>query len=440
MRNLLCILLLSFSSLFASAQKIYFIYLQTENNTPFYIKMGDEIYSSAASGYYILSNLIDSTYNFSVGLPSMRSEARFSVPVNGKDHGFLIKNLSSGISLFDLQSLSIIHEQKDQLKDDVFYQKRNDEFALILSKAANDTSLLYAVIKKPTELPKESNLIKKTPSITEEKPKTQELITAMESVNKDSASPSAQTTNTTETKRNDTTAIVQTLPQNTKALDQQTADSTTTAKLSKTTTVDAQQNQGTAVSSTKDTSSNTVTATSAEVFKRSVVKKHSESSTSEGFGLVFYDLHNESTDTIQLIIPNPRFIIKQGATDSSQTTGFINRDELKNEKNTIVKLIPQKLTCKVIANNNDFLRLRKNMAARETDEAMVEEAKKAFKSKCFTVEQIKNLSTLFLTSAGKYQFFDAAYLHVTDQTQFFSLETEIKDDYYLKRFKALVGE
>ena len=80
------------------------------------------------------------------------------------------------------------------------------------------------------------------------------------------------------------------------------------------------------------------------------------------------------------------------------------------------------------------------MASENTDEGMIAEAKKYFKSKCFTTEQVKNLSALFLTSAGKYQFFDAAYLHVSDQKNFSSLESEIKDDYYLKRFKALIGE
>jgi hypothetical protein len=99
-----------------------------------------------------------------------------------------------------------------------------------------------------------------------------------------------------------------------------------------------------------------------------------------------------------------------------------------------------KSDCKSTASENDFFKLRKNMAAKNSDDSMVGEAKKAFKGKCFTTEQIRNLGTLFLTSAGKYQFFDAAYLHVTDREKFESLESEIKDDYYLKRFKALVGE
>ena len=46
---------------------------------------------------------------------------------------------------------------------------------------------------------------------------------------------------------------------------------------------------------------------------------------------------------------------------------------------------------------------------------MVDEAKKYFKTKCFTTEQVRNLGSLFLSSAGKYLFYDAAYFHVTDR-------------------------
>ena len=80
------------------------------------------------------------------------------------------------------------------------------------------------------------------------------------------------------------------------------------------------------------------------------------------------------------------------------------------------------------------------MAAQITDEGMVAEAKKVFRNKCFHTEQIRYLGSLFLTSAGKYLFYDAAFLHVSDQENFQTLETEIKDDYYRKRFKALIGQ
>jgi hypothetical protein len=186
----------------------------------------------------------------------------------------------------------------------------------------------------------------------------------------------------------------------------------------------------------------------SEVFRRSVVRKHAESSTSEGFGLVFYDNYMEGVDTIRLIIPNPKIVFRQSETDSlEKQTGFIQVNELN--KDTVAQLPvvvsskPKTVlrpNCKSVANNNDFFKLRKNMAAEETDEGMVDEAKKYFRNKCFSTEQIKNLSALFLTSAGKYQFFDAAYFHVTDQDQFPDLQSEIRDDYYLRRFKALIGE
>jgi hypothetical protein len=55
------------------------------------------------------------------------------------------------------------------------------------------------------------------------------------------------------------------------------------------------------------------------------------------------------------------------------------------------------------------------MATKEKDEAMIREAKKYFRKACFSTEQIRNLSGLFLTASGKFQFFDAAYPYVSDQ-------------------------
>jgi hypothetical protein len=183
------------------------------------------------------------------------------------------------------------------------------------------------------------------------------------------------------------------------------------------------------------------------VFKKSQVKKYSESSTTEGFGLVYYDIYDGGRDTIRLLIPNPPSIFKTADEDSSLIQkSFIRVEELKKDTvQQIPMVVPQKNVsvqsqCKAIASGNDFFKLRKNMASEETDEDMVVEAKKFFKTKCFSTEQIKNLGALFLTSAGKYQFFDAAYLHISDQENFSSLEAELKDEYYLKRFKALIGE
>jgi hypothetical protein len=171
------------------------------------------------------------------------------------------------------------------------------------------------------------------------------------------------------------------------------------------------------------------------------VKRYAESSTSEGFGLVFFDNYEGGSDTIKLIIPNPKVSFKE-----ADTTQFA--DGMLDIKKDTVGMAPSvagvtatpKSKCTVAASDNDFFRLRKNMASKESDEEMISEAKKSFRSKCYSTGQIKNLSSLFLNDEGKYQFFDAAYMHVTDQEVFYALQSELKDEYYLKRFKALIGK
>ncbi|OYW16841.1 MAG: hypothetical protein B7Z54_09330, partial [Sphingobacteriales bacterium 12-47-4] len=50
----------------ASAQRTYFLYFQTDNQQPFFLKMGEKLYSSTASGYLILPKLKDTTHFFSI--------------------------------------------------------------------------------------------------------------------------------------------------------------------------------------------------------------------------------------------------------------------------------------------------------------------------------------------------------------------------------------
>ena len=78
------------------------------------------------------------------------------------------------------------------------------------------------------------------------------------------------------------------------------------------------------------------------------------------------------------------------------------------------------------------------MAAASNEEVMITMAKKMFKSKCFTTEQVKNLGTLFLKDADRYSFFDAAYPFVSDSQNFAILESQLTDGYYINRFKVMI--
>jgi hypothetical protein len=449
MKSLLLFLGLIVSSICASAQKVYFIYLQSDNGSAFYVKMNDKIFSSTTSGYLILSNLVDSTYNFSLGFPSSSSESKFVVKLGAKDRGFVIKKLDAGLGLFDLQNLNIISEQKDNSSNNTSYTRRTDDFSYLLSKAAKDTSLLYAV----TRVSEESTVMQKEePKIIDPALRTEESI-----LSKDTNTSVQQVAIVSETKKQDTILPLQ------PNIETKTTEGVVFAKPTEELKIDTiasivlteqtQQNStGEKTNLNVDTLAKTdlsITSVNNEaVFKKSQVKKYSESSTTEGFGLVYYDIYDGGRDTIRLLIPNPPIIFKTAEQDSSLSQkNFIRIEELK--KDTVQQIpivvsiknnVSVQSQCKAIASSNDFFKLRKNMASENTDDGMVDEAKKVFKSKCFATDQIKNLSALFLTSAGKYQFFDAAYLHVSDQENFSSLESEIKDEYYLKRFKALIGE
>jgi hypothetical protein len=91
-----------------------------------------------------------------------------------------------------------------------------------------------------------------------------------------------------------------------------------------------------------------------------------------------------------------------------------------------------------VAVEDDFYKLRKQMAAAENEDEMINEAKKYFKLKCFTSLQIKNLGVLFLTDEGKYKFFDSSYNHTADISKFSSLIGELKEEYYINRFRAML--
>ena len=192
--------------------------------------------------------------------------------------------------------------------------------------------------------------------------------------------------------------------------------------------------------------------------KSSVIKKQA-TATPSGFEITYIDYSGVKYDTIQVFIPAEA----KGETQAKEPSisRAIETQEQENKKIEIKedkKFLPIKVKaspaadtvtstsaigmvnsdCKAYASEEDFLKLRKKMAGESKVEAMLSIARKFFKSKCYTTEQVKNLSALFLNDEGKYQFFDLAYHHVSDSSSFSTLQNQLTDAYYLSRFKAMV--
>jgi hypothetical protein len=441
-RIFVCLSFLLFS-VAATSQKVYFIYLQSESGQAFYVKLNDRIHSSSASGYLILSKLRDSTYSFAIGFPANKwPEHNFSVQMNRKDHGFLLKNFGEkGWGLFDLQSLAVQMTVAGSAKIASPGSTDNKDvsaFTEVLSKAADDPSLK----EKPAVQPKVEEK-KSDPVIAMTEKKPEPVIAAVEKKEE----PKIEKTETAPPKPMVAVESITRKEEQPKIIKDTVVDKKTPEVAEQLVTKKEEP-----VVEVKEQVQEVVTEekkTEPGPYKRSVVKRRSESSTTEGFGLVFTDeLEDGSADTIRLVIPNPKtglVTLKEEPKEERKFLEIAVPDSAAKpveippvalEKTVVVE--PKKNNCPGTADENDFLKVRKRMAGEENDDNMVTEAKKYFKTKCFATLQVKNLGALFLTDEARYKFFDMAYPYVSDLENFSSLGSELKDPYYINRFKAML--
>lgn len=370
------------------AQEKHFVFIQSDNNLPFYVSLNGKLYSSAASGYMIIPQLADGHYNFSVGFAKNAfPEQSFECVIDNKDLGFNLRNLGErGWSLFNLQSLNETMagssnpnevgkalSEKEQPKDDfeplISFDKKSRETTVKTEKAADTAATGLAA--------------------TNEKPDEQE----------------AAQNNAVNKTENNNAAI---------------AD----------------------------------------------VKKVSESKDEDGLHLAYKEDNGKNTDTIHVIIPSEKSSSNAENSVSSSETGNaentdassksgtsenaaaakdslkfldINADKSKTDAatdNNTAAITNSK--CKNIATDEDFIRLRRKMAMQASDEKMINEAKKLYRSKCLTTSQIKKLSTLFLSDEGRYNFISASYNSASDASEYSTLQSEFIDPAFVNRFKVML--
>ena len=453
MNKLLLCLSFVLVSATASAQKLFFIYLQSESEQPFFIKMNEKVHSSSANGYLILPKLVDSTYNFTLGFPQNKwPEQKFSVTLNRKDHGYLVNNFGEkGWGLFDLQTLAVQMSSSTIARVETPVKEENKNvsaFTDILSKASDDPSLKEKTVTPLVEEKKPVAVVQ-----PEVKPEPR-VETKKEEVKEQAATKPVQIIQQPEVKKEEPKPEIKETPpvkqpeivtkpgekKEEAAIKPVEPPTPTEIKTIPTETVVVKEEQSNITQ---------------EEYKRSTVSKRSESSTTEGFGLTFIDDYdNGARDTIKILIPNPKTVvaIKEQPKEEKK---FLDiqaspaTEPVKEEPKTVTAVTPvatetkstattTKGNCNEVATESDFFKLRKAMAASENDDDMISEARKQFKVKCYTTAQLKNLGTLFLNDENKYRFFDAAYNYTSDKESFSSLQSELKDEYYINRFKAML--
>lgn len=369
------------SAVKVSAQQNHFIYIQTEGKQAFYVKIADRFLSSSPTGYLVISKLQDGPYDMEIGFPKNEWPVqRISISVKGNDGGYVLKNFEDrGWGLLNMQTMDVIMSSGKSRAAEPVKQASGDGFADVLSDVVNTQ-----LNSKPAE--------------TKEEPKVL-------------AEPVAKT-------------IVTDIKPG-KAIEEPAAS----------------------------------------------VVKIATATDATGISAVYADSFDGKVDTIMIFIPvdqepagnqvkqansveeknekpaevspekEPARISPETKADKKfldiELPGPGSKDSILKTQDRAAVIITNS-DCKLTASNDDFLKLRKKMAAGKSDEDMVDVARKAFRSKCFSTEQVNNLSVLFLKDEGKYNFFDAAYPRVSDTQNFPSLISKLTDDYYITRFKAMI--
>lgn len=434
--------------------------------------------SSSSSGYLIIPNLTDSNYNISIGFPKKEfPEENFTIKIDNKNEGFLLKNFDEkGWGLFNIESYAVMMGSD---RDSVATSTKNiqsDPFSKMLATVVKDSTILQK--NEPVKA-------KETPAAT--------VVSA--TIQKDTLL-SAADTNKNIAILKDTISSVE--KKDTLASSARRPDSTLTAATLTDTSIKTPTNTGVQplllspatrilrkknkagiqfiyvdYNMDKDDTIKIFMPYEKDITKETVKNNSANSSdslnqnvnqekkiTNDSVGIPSQTIKTVNTDTTvvssissaenknetQKNNSDTRNALNTSGNDSAIATSAFRKDTAINGKDDMV-VLPQVVTstatnsdCKAFASNEDFLKLRKKMASENDNDDMITVAKKTFRSKCFSTEQIKNLSYLFLTNEGKYMFFEIAYPFVSDSNQFTLLQSQLTDNYYINRFKAMINK
>jgi hypothetical protein len=477
----------------AKAQQSHFVYLQTDNGKPFYVKMDNKILSSSSEGYIIIPDITNGNYRLKIGIPKKEyPEEAFSIAVNNQNEGYLIKHFDGkGLQLFNMETLALISGDSDSASQMVASTSTdNNPFTMMLANVVKDSTILQnhqIVIENPTKAADTATQVNNqlTDNIVPNSPDTNAVVQhaiadndiVSSTTSKPADSEATNSGNISSASLSADSAVAASGSPAPKLLSKQDQDGLQMVYSDKKDTVrvfmPSEENQSTADSkATKNdnfdfTGSNNSANTSPDTsltITPTVVKPENKKS---GF-VLRKDTIATATDSAGMAKTAPEQVFYIGPKDKSKnidTSDKGSSDEkhglfsglsknTKKEPAEIAKpaenkieVLPSEATpsktnsdCKAFADNEDFLRLRKKMASEDNKEDMIKVANKFFRSRCFSTGQIKDLSYLFLTDEGKYKFFDAAYAHTSDSDLFATLESQLKDPYYKKRFEALIGK
>ena len=537
------------------AQQNRFIYLQTENKQPFFVKLDNKVLNSYPLGYLIIPKLDDGLYSLVIGFPESNYEQEFNCSIKNKDVGFIIKNVGEKQwQLLNLQTMNVIIPGDVITKQAITYEKETDSFSTMLANAVHDSTILRKDVAKEIFTKKSNDQNQKDTANTiasnsdvaiskpdntlmsdsgkkaiaketlPEKPNVQNQKDTVNTISPNTDVAISKPDNTLMSDSGKKDIVKETLPEKSNELNQkdttQSIISNSDVAISKPGNIlkndsiiksdvakeivpeksndhiqdtaqtivsksdvavtksgkkkkpkkynKALQDSAIAqkqivkevipekISENKDTAQS-MNSNNDVALLRSVIKRKLKKTNKDGIEMIYVDDNGDTKDTIRILIPSDKKKNEEiKTTEPVVSAPTIQQNDKPKENKAEYKISEQEKEiikeankevlkpaminsdCKNFATDENFLKIRKKMVAENNDEDMIRAARKIFKTKCFTTEQIKNLSALFLKDEGKYMFFDAAYPFVSDSEMYSTLENQLSDNYYITRFRAMI--
>ena len=380
------------------AQQNHFIFIQSDDKQIFYVELNNKLYNSAGNGYLIIPKLVNGDYNFILGFPQEKfPKQNFTCTVNNNDMGFALKNLGEkGWALVNFQTQEVLISGDPMIHkiDSSNSAKKENPFGEMLSDVVDDSTLT-----------KSSGI--------------------------------------------DISSTVKPLNEN----------------------ANVAANDSSVLNETNNNNSNSTKG----------IIKASEIENDKGTDLVFVDFNLEGADTIKIFIPviqiandnitnvdtkpigkdtvntanenisevktnNDSAINANHANNAKPNNPFFNSspqtstDQNNNDiqKPTEESVIAYKSDCAKMLSDNEFEKLKRKMFTEGNNEKMIQLAQKATEGRCLTTAQVKNLVIFFQSDESRYRFLDIIYNSVYDYSNFTSLENQLVDPYYKKRFLAML--
>jgi len=369
------------TALVLKSQQTHFIYIQSEDKQPFYLRLKEKIISSSESGYLIAPKLEQGQLNFTLGFPKNAwPSSSYSLEIENKDLGFQLKKVDDLTwALYNIQTSDLLSPVEVNKVSNQIIETSTDEFTNILAEVSN------------------------TPSVKQKK------------INTDNNSAYLAPTIDSSALAKDNSALVKINITN---------DSSAAEIIGVREPVQAKS----VVVNEKKEKKSKVKSESGNV------KQDFSFLDSTGRSLTYTIKDGDKEDHVVVFISYEKPLVFPKEEPDSIIPVIVEQIITPDPIQTEVK---QVLRCSANAEEKDFLKLRRRMTQEDNEEKMIEVAEKSFKDKCFSTDQVRYLAVLFINEDNRLAFIKMSVNYVSDLSLFGTLQQLFNTEKNINSFKEI---